>query len=89
MDMERDANWLAAYAIGLTYSQRPVRDAVHDLQLAAGMRPELLEQAQGRVQSVGLADTDTCSQAATLLAVAGLAAVGGTTPARTPLPEAS
>lgn len=89
MDMERDANWLAAYAIGLTYSQRPVRDAVHELQLAAGTRPELLEQAQDRVQNMAPADTALCSQAATLLAVAGLAALGEATPARIPLPTAS
>lgn len=78
MEMERNADWLAAFAVGLTYSTRPVLDLVTELQLAAGARPELLDQARTRLRDLPTADATVCSRAATLLAVAAgsVAALG-------------
>lgn len=78
MELERNADWLAAYAVGLAYSMRPALESVHDLQLAAGARPELLDQALGRLQELTLADVGMRAQAAALLGVAAgsVAALG-------------
>lgn len=78
MELERNADWLAAYAVGLAYSMRPTLESVHDLQLAAGGRPELLDRAVGRLQELTLSDVGMRAQAAALLGLAAssIAALG-------------
>jgi hypothetical protein len=70
MQVQRDENWLAAYAIGLASAMRPQLDAVRELQLAAGARPELLDEARLQLRRRPIGDAALVSAATTLLVVA-------------------
>ena len=62
--------WVAAFALGLAYSQRPDHELVCELREATASRPWLLEQARGQLVSRPVAEPDICRDALWLLSLA-------------------
>ncbi len=73
-----DANWLAAYAIGLAYSSHSLVEAVRRIQELPGMDQQVLDDARTRLSHNLGADQDKVVMAGTALAIAAgsLAALG-------------
>lgn len=68
--MEREANWLASYAVGLVWADVRGHEATRRLHAAARARPELLDQARARVAALTTGDPTVVARAAALLAAA-------------------
>lgn len=67
MDTVHDPDWLAAFAVGLTYASCSRTDAVHQLQLAAGGRAEALDEARLRLRALTTLETPVGQAATSLL----------------------
>ncbi len=59
--------WLAAYALGLAYSDNPDQQRVTDLLEASQGCPELLHTAHRRLDGVDVAERSICDEALRLL----------------------
>lgn len=62
--------WLAAFALGLVYSQRPEHERVCELREIAAARPWLLGEARQRLADRVVAEPALCREAIRLLAYA-------------------
>ena len=60
--------WLAAFALGLAYSQRPEHELVCELREVTDDQPWLLPEARERLASRAVAEPDVCRDALRLLA---------------------
>lgn len=63
--------WLAAFALGLAYSQRPRRELLAELRDAAAGRTRLLDAAASRLAQVDVAEPSVRHEALNLLQLAG------------------
>lgn len=59
--------WVAAFALGLAYSERAEDELVWELRAVTSDRPWLLDQAQGQLASRAVAEPDICRTAVRLL----------------------
>jgi hypothetical protein len=59
--------WLAAFALGLAYSQRPEHELVCELREVTAARPWLLIEARHQLASRAVAEPDICREAVRLL----------------------
>lgn len=60
--------WLAAFALGLAYSQRPEHELVCELRDVTANRPWLLAEARAQLVGRAVAEPDICGSAVRLLA---------------------
>ena len=65
--LEPSEAWLAAYALGLAYSESSERQCLRDLIDAARGHPELLEAAYRRLDGAEVAEPAICEAALHLL----------------------
>ena len=73
-DAATGSAWLAAFALGLAYSQRPDHERVCELREAAAGRPWLLGEARQRLVGRVVAEPAICDEAVRLLVRAQAAA---------------
>ena len=66
------AAWLAAFALGLAYSQRPEAELLCELRAVAADRPWLLGDARRRLVDCQVAEPRICHEAVRLLELADL-----------------
>ena len=67
-DPEIVSAWLAAFALGLAYSQRPAPELVCELREVVANQAWLLAEARHRLASHAVAEPDVCREAVRLLA---------------------
>lgn len=65
--LQPSAAWLAAYALGLAYSESSEQQCLTDLRDATRGHPELLEAAYRRLHGAEVAERATCEAALQLL----------------------
>lgn len=65
--MQDRTGWLAAYALGLAYTERPDADCARSLELAAEHDPQLLSSGRSALTSLRLPSTRETERAGRLL----------------------
>lgn len=73
-----DSAWLAAFALGLAYAQRPRAELVTELRDAVASQPQLLHAATTRLRHTDVADPDIRHKALDLLNLAAATSFTGT-----------
>ncbi len=76
-DPDADSAWLAAYALGLAYSQTSQQQQVDLLREATQGQPELLDVAPQRLDTTDVIEPDLRDQAQRLLGRARTLTVNG------------